>query len=270
MGRLSILIGCPVYQKPPFLKEFLRSLKNINMEGFRGDFLFIDDNKVEESKKLLKDFFMNGSKVKIIESINKDKYVCNEKTHNWNDKLIWKVAGFKNAIISHARDNNYDYLFLIDSDILLYPETIHHLIKQDKDIISEIFWTKWRPKSIELPQVWMYDQYKMYEPPPDTNLSNAEIYLRLMEFIHKLKVPGVYKVGGLGACTLISKKAMDGGVSFSRIPNISLWGEDRHFCIRAAVLGFELYVDTHYPGYHIYRDSDLMGIDEFKKKCGYS
>ena len=31
-----------------------------------------------------------------------------------------------------------------------------------------------------------------------------------------------------------------------------MFGEDRHFCIRAAALGLSLYVDTHYPAYHIY------------------
>ena len=41
------------------------------------------------------------------------------------------------------------------------------------------------------------------------------------------------------------------------------FGEDRHFCIRAAALGFTLYVDTHYPAYHIYRESDLHNAKLF-------
>lgn len=269
MNKFNILIGSPVCQNPLILKEFLESLRNINMEGLKTDFLFIDDNKLEESKKLLKDFMLYNSNVTISYSKNMDSYICTENAHMWDDKLVWKVADFKNAIISHARNYNYDYLFLIDSDILLHPNTILHLIEMDKDIISEIFWTKWRPWSIELPQVWLYDQYTLYEPDPDVNLTNYEVKLKIKEFINKLKVPGVYKVGGLGACTLISKRAIDKRVSFSRIPNISFWGEDRHFCIRAVVLGFELYVDTNYPAYHIYRNSELAGAYEFKRKCGY-
>lgn len=269
MDKLSVLIGCPVCQKPLILKEFLQSLMNINMDGLNADFIFIDDNKAKDSKVFLKDFNLNNSKVYIIDSKSNDNYICTEQTHNWNSSLVWKVAGFKNGIISYARDNNYDYLFLIDSDILLHPMTIRHLIEADKDIISEIFWTKWTPEVIELPQVWLYDQYTLYEPEPNVNLTNTEISLRIMKFINKLKVPGIYKVGGLGACTLISKRALNGGISFTRIPNISFWGEDRHFCIRAAALGFELYVDTNYPAYHIYRESELSGTGEFKRKCGY-
>lgn len=271
MENVRILIGCPVCQKAPILREFNESLMNIKRYGFKIDFLFVDDNTAIESKNILKDFHQAGSSVKIVESKRNDKYICTEKSHNWNNYLIWKVAGFKNFIISYCLENDYDYLFLIDSDILLHPDTVYCLYSHKKDIISEVFWTRWMPEDTELPQVWMYDQYTLYEPEPDVSLSRGEIHLKIMEFIKKLRTPGVYRVGGLGACTLISKKAMDRGVSFERIPNISLWGEDRHFCIRAAVLGLGLYVDTHYPAYHIYRESDLEGAFQFKKKmrvCG--
>jgi hypothetical protein len=65
---------------------------------------------------------------------------------------------------------------------------------------------------------------------------------------------------------LISRKALVAGVSFAEIKNLSFWGEDRHFCIRAAALGFSLYVDTHFPAYHIYRESELSGIASYKTK----
>ena len=80
-----------------------------------------------------------------------------------------------------------------------------------------------------------------------------------------LKIPGLYEVGGLGACTLISKKALTKDLSFKCIPNISFWGEDRHFCIRAQVYGLKLYVDTVYPAYHIYRESYLSGVNNYLK-----
>ena len=38
------------------------------------------------------------------------------------------------------------------------------------------------------------------------------------------------------------------------IPNIrqALRGEDRHFCVRAACAGFEMWADTHCPPAHLY------------------
>lgn len=54
------------------------------------------------------------------------------------------------------------------------------------------------------------------------------------------------------------------GVSFKEIYNLGLAGEDRHFCIRAAALGLELYADTHYPPFHIYRESELAELSGYK------
>ena len=87
---------------------------------------------------------------------------------------------------------------------------------------------------------------------------------RVKDFLDILQKPGTYRVGGLGACTLISRKALTIGVCFKKIYNLDLIGEDRHFCVRAAALGLELYADTHYPPYHIYRESELVGLPVYK------
>ena len=97
-------------------------------------------------------------------------------------------------------------------------------------------------------------------------LNNEEINRRTQAFISQLKSPGIYEVGGLGACTLISRKALDSGVNFNPISNLSFWGEDRHFCIRSVVLGYKLYVDTHLPAFHMYRESDLKEAEVFITK----
>ena len=115
-----------------------------------------------------------------------------------------------------------------------------------------------------MPQVWIEDEYSMYKKQYHSLMSNEEIQEQIFSFLHQLRIPGVYEVGGLGACTLISRKALQAGVNFSTIKNLSFWGEDRHFCIRAVALGFDLYVDTHHPAYHIYRSSDIKGVEAFK------
>lgn len=256
-----VLIGSPVRQKPNILKHFLESLKNLEKNSISVDYFFIDDNEDILSTNLLRDFSERATgKVIIVNGEKRDKYVCNENTHYWNEKLIWKVAEYKNKIIHYCQKRKYDYLFLVDSDLVLHPKTVEHLISTGKDIISEIFWTKWQPDSPELPQVWLYDQYSMIEMQRGENITREEADIRINSFLEKMRKPGVYEVGGLGACTLITRKALNKGVNFSEIYNISFWGEDRHFSIRAAALGFKLFVDTSYPAYHIYRPSDLEDV----------
>ena len=164
---------------------------------------------------------------------------------------------------------NFDYLFFIDSDIVLHPNTIKHLISRNVDNVSNIFWTIWKEGGALSPQVWLQDENSNFIRDWDVNYNEEEKSQKSRNFVNMLKVPGIYKVGGLGACTLISNKAINAGISFSMIDNLSFWGEDRHFCIRARALGLDLYVDTVYPAYHIYRESYLSGVEEFKKN-GYN
>ena len=129
----------PIHQKPQILKEFLKSLKELNKENLEVDYYFVDDNIHHESSELINIFSEEEKNVYIYKSSEKDVYICDDNTHHWKEQLIWKVARFKDIIINFARKNNYDYLFLIDSDLGIHPETLKHLISSGKEIISEIF-----------------------------------------------------------------------------------------------------------------------------------
>lgn len=255
---LKILLASPVRQKPPILRRFLDSILTLDARGLNVDVLFIDDNTEPYSTRMLETFRLNGKPAVILPGEKVGEYTCDANTHYWKEELIWKVASYKDLALKYGLEHGYDYVMLVDSDLVLHPSTLSTLIRAQKDIISEIFWTRWQPHLEELPQVWVQDQYQLYRRERGEQLTTEQIAKRTSEFLAQLRVPGVYEVGGLGACTLISRRALELGVSFAEIPNLSFWGEDRHFCIRAAALGLRLYVDTHCPAYHIYRDEDIV------------
>ncbi|WP_348980772.1 glycosyltransferase [Thermincola potens] len=263
MNPCKVLIGSAIRQKPAILKEFLQSLMELDRTNLQTDYFFIDNNDYQESAKLLREFRMEGSTVFLGAANPTEAYRCTEETHYWNDRLIWQIAAFKDHILKFALDNNYSHVFLVDSDLVLHPLTLKQLLSSGKDIISEIFWTEWAPGTGELPQVWITGQYSFHLG--GNSMPEEEKQRQAAQVIAQLKVPGIYEVGGLGACTLISAKAIAKGISYRRISNVDYWGEDRHFCIRAAVLGFGLYVDTHYPAFHIYRESLLPKVAEYKR-----
>jgi glycosyltransferase involved in cell wall biosynthesis len=267
LEKKRVLVGSPVYQKPEILDAFLRSLKNLSRDTISIDYMFVDDNIDEESSNLLAKFEREESKVVIIQGKKQDIYVCNDDTHYWDDDLMLKVGTYKNYIINHAIDEHYDYLFFVDSDLVLHPNLIEHLKNTNKDIISEIFWTQWHNDKPSEPNVWLFDEYDLVPKKLGEKLSEKEMDIRYNQFLNNLKIPGVYEVGGLGACTLISRDALIAGVSFQPIKNLTIPGEDRFFCIRAAVLGIDLFVDTYYPAYHIYREKDLDGVKDYVKSC---
>ncbi|MDE6814992.1 MAG: glycosyl transferase, partial [Lachnospiraceae bacterium] len=71
-----------------------------------------------------------------------------------------------------------------------------------------------------------------------------------------------------GVCDIIlmSRTAKLAGVNFKDIYNVSFVGESAHFAIRAAVLGFQIYIDTCCPAYHIFDEQQLENVGSYKKQ----
>lgn len=259
-GSKKVLIGSPIHQKPGILQEFLDGLSRLSSKGLEIYYLFVDDNEDERSTALLMAFRQNHKNVIIWE--NTEEQVFNDESHHWRNEVILKVGKNKDKILDFARKQSFDFVFLVDSDLVLHPKTLTHLASLEKEVVSEVFYTAWTEGSMDMPQVWLYDTYEFTKDKHLPEEQKSEIFFKFLEM---LKEPGIYPVGGLGACTMISKSALDKGVSFKQLYNLSFWGEDRHFCMRAAALGIELFASTYYPPYHIYRDRDLVKVADFWK-----
>jgi len=55
-------------------------------------------------------------------------------------------------------------------------------------------------------------------------------------------------------------------VCYDDIYNLGFDGEDRFFCVRAACAGLSIWIDTHYPAVHLYRDELYQ---KYMAKGGY-
>lgn len=243
---MKVLIAAPVHQTPAIFKEYLDSIDALQVPtDWKVSKLFVLHN-CEELLPMVENRAMYA--------INNTpgQYKTDEVTHHWNESLIGEVAGMKNAIIQQFLQMDYDYLFFVDSDLILHPDTLMQLYRADKDIIAKCFWTKWQPECPEQPNAWDFDTYSFYA---DRNLDDW-------------KVPGLYRVGMTGACTLIRRRVLQAGVNFDRVYNLNFWGEDRHFCARAAVHGFEIWIDTSFPPIHLYRESEYERYMREKERGG--
>lgn len=266
----KLLIASPIRRKPTILKEFLIGLDRLDLKGLEVEYYFVDDNDSAESSELLQDFAKKHKNTYLrsaseLVGDNPDFGFHKNGLHAWNNALVDRIITIKDDMFRYAKTIKADYIFLVDSDILMDPNTIKHLISRQVDIVSEIFWTEWIPGQLYSPNAWLQDEISPFINPNRENFDEWQIKRFTASFYNMLKIPGIYEVGGLGACTLISKHAIDKGVSFKLIDNVSFWGEDRHFCIRARALGLKLHIDTVYPAYHIYRDDLLSGVQNFIK-----
>jgi hypothetical protein len=229
---MKILIGAPVRQSEGIFREYLKGLDNLE-KPCQCDRFFYLHNSPELAEYLTPGEYLFAT--------SEDDYQKDENTHHWKDANLQIVTHLKNQLLQCTLEGGYDYFMLVDSDLVLHPKTLVALLKADKPIIAEVFWTKWKPDTDAWPNAWDLDQSSIYE-----------YSLTLW------KEPGVYRVGGTGACILIHRSVIEAGVNYNMLYNLSLWGEDRGFCIRAIARDYEIWLDTHYPAVHLYRDSEYQ------------
>ena len=222
----KILICAPLRQDTDIFEEYQKALDALEIpEGFDVSRFFVV-NGCDEVIPHIRD----------AEWVRVETGEAYEKTHNdhlWSLDNMWKMGELRNMTIRRMLDGGYDYWLSIDTDIIVNPWTLYRLLEADKDIVSEIFWTQ-GPNGAWWCNAWMQDQYSA---PKD-----------------EWKKPGLYKVGFTGALTLVKRQVFEKGVDYTRIQNIcnALRGEDRHFGVRAACAGVEMWIDTHCPATHLY------------------
>ena len=238
---IRILLGVPVHQDEDIFREYMASLDRlIRPEGVELDRCFY-----LHDARHLKKYLRETDSI-----LYNDKPISYEKnvTHIWNHENLSEVARMKNEMMRICVNGGYDYYFLVDSDLILHPNTLKVLLDRNAEIVSEVFWTEWLEGSGQiLPNCWDRDQSDI-------------------ERVERYRVPGLHQTGGTGALILIKSEVLKvadytplGTVSWS------VW-EDRAFAIRAECHGYKSYIDTTLPARHLYRRSDYENY--IKKKGG--
>jgi hypothetical protein len=147
--------------------------------------------------------------------------------HRWSPERLARMTRLRNGALHELRLRGKRWLFSIDSDVVLTePDTLAHLLSLDVTIVAAVFHAKWgNPEALALPNVWLCGRNEMS-----------------IEFLDRAKQPGHFEVGGLGACTLIRYDVAVSGVTYDPVYNApsNYNGEDRFFCLRAAVAGYRM------------------------------
>ena len=239
---MSVALFSPIRCSPEVLRKTLPTwfaLENVDT------FWCYDDNAELESSALLKKFEILPKR-----EFERDGYGVTEQGHHWPGSAVARVAQIKDDAIRAFLKTGNSHLILIDADVAVHPGLLRHLLALDLPLVSEVFWSQWTPSTPFLPNCWDFQPYGFYRP----------------ETILRLRNPGQFLVGGLGACTLIHRKVLDDGAQFKRFPSLPPnWGEDRDFCLRAQGAGWPLMIDTEYPCFHVYRPSLLPQLDGWQK-----
>lgn len=186
-------------------------------------------------------------------------YAVTEQTHEWSEPTFAWLARERQRLLREARDRGFDAILLVDSDLILGPETLRSLLDTQKSVVSAVFWTRWQRDTPPLPQVWQRHPYEF-----------AGRGLEAHEFLGRLAHRDLVQVGGLGACTLIRAGVLDRVAYWpllDGLPSGGMWqGEDRHFAVRAQRNHVELWADAWPDVFHAYRPSDVEKADAVSER----
>ena len=216
----KVLIAAPLRQDPKIFREYQNGLDHLIIpDGVQVDRYFVVNDCPEVVPEI------RNAEYDVVNNENVMVY----QNHLWTGELVSAMSVYRNMTIRKALEGGYDYLLSVDTDLVLEEHTLQQLLEDDKDCVAGLFWTNgWT-------NVWMYDQVSVNNLP-------------------EWQKPGLYRVGGTGALFLIKRKVLEAGVDYTPIPNLrqAVFGEDRHFCIRAVCNGFEIWADTHCEPVHLY------------------
>lgn len=225
---------------PKFLKALDQQTKTYPPEKL--SYLFLINDSVDDSEKILTEWAKTeGKKYRKVQLTTINFKNSDAVDHTWSEAKLQNMARMRDICLDNLVKSDNEYLFSIDSDIILdHDDTLRHMICLERQIISEVFWAKWEHEGAKpLPNVWLSGGY---------HITDA--------FLAQLKRPGTYEVGGLGAITTIHRSVPELGVTYQRVPNLpsDMRGEDRDFCIRATCAGLKLWADTFKTPTHLERD----------------
>ena len=239
----KILITAPVHQSKEIFKEYLLSLSNLLIpENYEAFFYFYLHN-CSELKELLKENQYE-------EVLDNSKY--NFFSHDFKNENYSALSYMRTKALQKAREENFDYVFSVDSDVLIHPKTLIYLLKDNQDIVGMINWSKSFSGDKILPNCYDLEYWRWWE--------NNSILMQ----------KGLYERGIISATVLLGKRIIQNEkIDYYPIPNIecSQW-EDYALSLKAHIMipDLKMSIDTKLPCRHLYKEKDYIRWIEEKKE----
>ncbi len=232
---MKILIHTPISNRAWVLPEWWNLLTSQLKwrGGFEATMLFDLNDSQDETEYVLHELARHPKGFQAVSVNHRAWTPLHLPDHVWSPERYERMRIMRNGALFEAKTGGYDYLFSLDSDVMLRdPDTLCHLTVLHVPVIAGVFTAQWGNAFAEaIPNVWERGQNEMSDGFKH-NMPSAQSHVR---------------VGGLGACTLIAREVWEKGVSYDPVYNLpsNYRGEDRDFCVRAAVAGFELLACAH-------------------------
>jgi len=235
----TVMVGAPVRDRAWILPTYLEHIYNLNYDKKKIILCFVINDSRDASESIINKWLAEyGEEYSstIVVHCNQGQ-IPDERTHYVREKIYHTLSIVRNKFLDTALRSRADYLFSVDSDILVQPETLNELLKSDKDIVAAQIWN---------------DASKRY---PNILMKNKAGTIR-----HYFDFPknSLFKCDVTGAVYLISRRVLEAGVRYG----YHRQGEDITFCEDAKAKRFTIWANTSVCCDHI---MNLAQLATFKK-----
>lgn len=144
----------------------------------------------------------------------------------------YNIAQVRNLMADYAIRDNYDYVFWVDSDIILSKNTLLSLYSHQKDYVSGVYIQ--RRSGTRVPEVYLYNHIG--------GMDNANI--------DDLKDQGLKEVAATGFGCVLTTVDMIREIGYPQfeyknsLDHMHTISEDVDFCVKAQARGYTIYTDT--------------------------
>ncbi len=231
----KILVGTPTFEGMKYcLDEFLEGIGNIDYENY--DFLIVDNSKNDN-------FFQELSQKEGIILI---------RDNNDEEKNLKRILHSRNKIIDYALKHNYEYILLIDADIIPPKTIISELLSCKKPLVSGIYnnYFKYSKKMVWLPLAFVNLSEEEFEDLKKNYRTSAESRFKLKRHLSEEEIATgklfevLYCAGG---CMLIKREVFEKCKYEFR----EKYSDEIIFMENVSKAGFKLYCKTSIKCKHL-------------------
>jgi len=211
---MKILIGCPTsFHKEYCLNEYAKAVKELNQ-----DILLVDNSPNDEYLKKIKKLGLNVIKGPYFEG------------------ALDRIITSRNLLRKYVLENDYDYFFSLEQDVIPPKDIIERLLKHNKKVITGVYFAhnKFPDGKTEL----MPLVYKLIKDKDMRPLNQEELW----------ENQGLMKVVSCGlGCVLIHRSVLE-QVKFRYERDVF---DDRFFCTDLFDKKIPIYCDSNIKCKHL-------------------
>ncbi len=230
----KVLVGAPVSSMHAYCtKEFIQAIKSFEYPNY--DILLVDNSKTDK-------FY------------NKIKGIVPAVRIDYELRARERVSKAHNLLRETALKGKYDYLFILDQDVIPPARAIDILVKRGKKAIAGLYFGNHTlPNGVNavMPFAWKFTE-KEKDWTKTRYLNESEVWQ-----------PGIIKIAFAGGgCILLHSDILE-KIKFRYDPSIDAW-DDRWLGYDIYDNGLEFYLDNTIKCKHLYLNRPFSW-DEIKK-----